>query len=96
MRTIKLILTLAVGLLVLLLGVLFTIHNTDKVSIDLIWFQLPEASLSLWLIGFFVAGTLLGMILTSIRSLMLSARLSSTNRKQRKTEEQLKRLQQPN
>ena len=96
MRTIKLILTLAVGLLVLLLGVLFTIHNTDKVSIDLIWFQLPEASLSLWLIGFFVAGTLLGMILTSIRSLMLSARLSSTNRKQRKTQEQLKRLQQPN
>ena len=96
MRTIKLILTLAVGLLVLLLGVLFTIHNTDKVSIDLIWLQLPEASLSLWLIGFFVAGTLLGMILTSTRSLMLRARLSSTNRKQRKTEEQLKRLQQPN
>lgn len=96
MRTIKLILTLAVGLLVLLLGVLFTIHNTDKVSIDLIWLRLPEASLSLWLIGFFVAGTLLGMILTSTRSLMLSARLSSTNRKQRKTEEQLKRLQQPN
>lgn len=96
MRTIKLILTLAVGLLVLLLGVLFTIHNTDKVSIDLIWLQLPEASLSLWLIGFFVAGTLLGMILTSTRSLMLSARLSRTNRKQRKTEEQLKRLQQPN
>lgn len=96
MRTIKLILTLAAGLLVLLLGVLFTIHNTDKVSIDLIWIQLPEASLSLWLIGFFVAGTLLGVILTSTRSMILSARLSSTNRKQRRTEEQLKRLQQPN
>lgn len=95
MRTIKLILTLAIGLMVLLLGVLFTIHNTAKVSIDLIWFQLPEASLSLWLIGFFVVGALLGMVLTSTRSLLLSARLSSTNRKQRKTEEQLKRLQQP-
>ena len=95
MRTIKLILTLAVGLLVLLMGVLFTIHNTAKVSIDLIWLQLPEASLSLWLIGFFVAGTLLGVVLTSTRSLLLRARLSSTHRKQRKTEEQLKRLQQP-
>ncbi len=96
MRKIKLILTLAAGLLVLLLGVLFTIHNTDKVSIDLIWIQLPEASLSIWLIGFFAAGTLLGMLLTSTRSIFLSARLSSTNRKQRRTEEQLKRLQQPN
>lgn len=94
MRTVKLILTLAVGLLVLLLGVLFAIHNTAKVSIDLIWIELPEASLSLWLISFFVVGTLLGAVLTSARSLMLSARLSSTSRKQRKAEDQLKRLQQ--
>lgn len=86
---------LAVGLLVLLTGVLFTIHNTAKVSIDLIWLELPEASLSLWLIGFFVAGTLLGVLLTSLRSMLLSARLKSTHRKQRRTEEQLKRLQQP-
>lgn len=95
MRTVKLILTLAVGLLVLLAGILFAIHNTTKVSIDLIWIELPEASLSLWLIGFFVVGTLLGALLTSTRSLVLSARLSSTSRKKRKAEEQLKRLQQP-
>lgn len=95
MRTAKLILTLAVGLLVLLVGVLFAIHNTAKVSIDLIWIELPEASLSLWLIGFFVAGTLLGALLTGTRSLILSARLNSTSRKRRKAEEQLKRLQQP-
>ncbi|HSG03512.1 MAG TPA: LapA family protein [Marinobacterium sp.] len=94
MRTVKLILTLAVGLLVLLLGVLFAIRNTAKVSIDLIWVELPEASLSLWLIGFFVAGTLLGSLMTGARSLLLSARLSRTSRKQRKAEEQLKRLQQ--
>lgn len=95
MRTIKLILTLAIGLLVLLAGVLFTIHNTAKVSIDLVWIQLPEASLSLWLVGFFVAGTLLGMLLTSTRSLFLRAKLSNVHRKQRRAEEKLKRLEQP-
>lgn len=95
MRTVKLILTLAVGLLVLLLGVLFAIRNTAKVSIDLIWIELPEASLSLWLIGFFVIGIALGVVLTSARSMLLAARLSRTSRKQRKAEEQLKRLQQP-
>lgn len=95
MRTVKLILTLAVGLLVLLLGVLFAIRNTAKVSIDLIWVELPEASLSLWLIGFFVIGIALGVVLTSARSMLLAARLSRTSRKQRKAEEQLKRLQQP-
>lgn len=94
MRTVKLILTLAVGLLVLLLGVLFAIRNTAKVSIDLIWIELPEASLSLWLIGFFVIGIALGVVLTSARSMLLAARLSRTSRKQRKAEEQLKRLQQ--
>lgn len=95
MRTVKLILTLAAGLLVLLLGVLFAIRNTAKVGIDLIWIELPEASLSLWLIGFFVVGIVLGVVLTSARSMLLAARLSSTSRKQRKAEEQLKRLQQP-
>jgi len=95
LRTVKLILTLAVGLLVLLLGVLFAIRNTAKVSIDLIWIELPEASLSLWLIGFFVIGIALGVVLTSARSMLLAARLSRTSRKQRKAEEQLKRLQQP-
>ena len=94
MRTVKLILTLAVGLLVLLLGVLFAIRNTAKVSIDLIWIELPEASLSLWLIGFFVIGIAMGVVLTSARSMLLAARLSRTSRKQRKAEEQLKRLQQ--
>jgi len=94
LRTVKLILTLAVGLLVLLLGVLFAIRNTAKVSIDLIWIELPEASLSLWLIGFFVIGIALGVVLTSARSMLLAARLSRTSRKQRKAEEQLKRLQQ--
>ena len=94
MRTIKLILTLVIGLAVLLIGVLFTIHNTDKVSIDLIWFKLPEASLSLWLIGFFVAGTLMGIILTSTRSLLLRARLSALHRKQRQAEEKLRRIEQ--
>lgn len=94
MRAIKLVLTLVLGLAVLLFGVLFTIRNTAKVSIDMIWLELPEASISIWLIGFFVAGALFGVLMTSTRSLLLSARLGQVNRKQRKTEAQLQQLQQ--
>ncbi len=67
--------TLVVGLLclaVLLLGILFTIHNTEKVSIDLVFFQLPEASVSVWLIATFVLGGFLGVLLSVMTVLMLS------------------------
>ena len=94
MRVIKLVLTLLLGLAVLLFGVLFTIRNTSMVSIDLIWIELPQASLSIWLVGFFVAGSLFGVLMTGTRSLLLSARLGQMNRKQRKIEAQLQQLQQ--
>jgi len=94
LRVIKLVLTLLLGLAVLLFGVLFTIRNTSMVSIDLIWIELPQASLSIWLVGFFVAGSLFGVLMTSTRSLLLSARLGQMNRKQRKIEAQLQQLQQ--
>jgi len=94
LRVIKLVLTLLLGLAVLLFGVLFTIRNTSMVSIDLIWIELPQASLSIWLVGFFVAGSLFGVLMTGTRSLLLSARLGQMNRKQRKIEAQLQQLQQ--
>ena len=83
MRAVKLLITILLALAVLLTGVLFTIHNTTPVVIDLVWIKLPEASLSIWLISTLVVGVLIGMVLTSARSLSLRVRLMSSNRKQR-------------
>jgi uncharacterized integral membrane protein len=92
-RAIKLLITILLALAVLLTGVLFTIHNTTPVVIDLVWIKLPEASLSIWLISTLVVGVLIGMVLTSARSLSLRARLMSSNRKQRIAEQKLETLQ---
>ena len=54
MRWLKLFLLLLVCFVILFIGAAFAWHNTDKVSIDLLFFELPQASLSLWLIAFFV------------------------------------------
>lgn len=81
MRWIK---TLLVGLLclaVLLIGIMFTIHNTEKVTIDLVFFQLPEASLSLWLIATFVLGGFMGILLSVMSIILLRTRLGSARRR---------------
>lgn len=93
MRAIKLFIAIVLCLLVILVGVLFTIHNTTRVDIDLIVFRLPEASLSLWLAAAFGVGVLVGVLLTSFRNLTLRMRLNSAGRQQRKTEIQLQKLQ---
>lgn len=87
--------TLIVGLLclaVLLIGIMFTIHNTDKVTIDLVFFQLPEASLSVWLIATFVLGGFFGVLLSVMTVLMLRTRLGSARRKIASTQKELDQL----
>ena len=93
MRSIKLLITLTLALVILLVGVVLTIHNTTPVSIDLVWVTLPEASLSLWLMTALVSGLLAGMALTSTRILTLRARLLSTARKLRIAENKIDSLE---
>nr|WP_256558013.1 LapA family protein [Marinobacterium sedimentorum] len=78
MRTLLLV---VLCLVILFVGILFTIHNTDKVSIDLILVQLPQASLSLWLIAAFVCGGVLGILLSSVAVLGLKTRLRSARKR---------------
>ncbi|MEH6444601.1 MAG: LapA family protein [Oceanospirillaceae bacterium] len=89
MRWLKMLLVLIICILVLLVGVLFTIHNTDKVAIDLIFVQLPQASLSLWLIAFFVAGGILGTILSTFAILGLKTKLNISRRKEQAVSKEL-------
>lgn len=81
MRWLKMFIVLLISIVVLFVGIMFTIHNTDKVAIDLIFIQLPEASLSLWLIAFFVSGGVLGTILSTFAVIGLKTKLNLSNRR---------------
>jgi len=80
-RWLRTLLLIILCLVFLFVGMLFTIHNTDKVSIDLILVTLPQASLSLWLIAAFVCGGVLGLLLSSVAILGLKTRLRSARKR---------------
>jgi uncharacterized integral membrane protein len=80
-RWLRTLLLIILCLVFLFVGILFTIHNTDKVSIDLILVTLPQASLSLWLMAAFVCGGVLGLVLSSFAILGLKARLRSARKR---------------
>ncbi len=65
MRVLTAILSIIFGLLVLLFGLAFIVHNQAMVSVDLLFIRLPEWNLSLWLIVFFVAGGVSGLTLSA-------------------------------
>lgn len=81
MRWLKLLLLLILCLVILFAGIMFTVYNTQKVSIDLVLIQLPQASLSLWLIAFFVVGGILGTVLSTFVIVSLKTKLSFARRK---------------
>lgn len=92
MRLIKTLLVILLCLLVIFIGVMFTLHNTTEVAIDLIFIQLPAASLSFTLIATFAAGTLLGLLLSSVVVFALKTRLGSAKRKISTTQKELDKL----
>ncbi|WP_114418460.1 lipopolysaccharide assembly protein LapA domain-containing protein [Marinospirillum perlucidum] len=63
MRLIKSIFTALVVLALLLLGIWFTLRNQAQVPLDLLFIQLPENSLALWLVLSLICGALLGLFL---------------------------------
>ena len=81
MNWLKNLLTIVLALIIIGVGILFTIHNTEQVSIDLVFVQLPEASLSLWLIAAFVVGAASGIALSVVSILSLKTRLRASQRK---------------
>ena len=83
------ILLLAVGFI----GVMFTVNNTDKVSINLIVATLPEASLSIWLLCFFAAGAIASLFLSSLWLVVLKTKLRASRRRELNIKRQLEQAQ---
>lgn len=79
-------------LLFLFVGVMFTINNTQLVTVDLVLIKLPEASLSLWLVATFILGGVLGMAISVVSVLLLRTRLRAERRRVTKAQKELDQL----
>lgn len=83
MRLIKSLFTFVLVVLLLLLGIWFTLRNQAQVPLDLLFIQLPENSLALWLLLSLLAGVLFA-------TLLLTPWLTHSKARQVKLERQLK------
>lgn len=81
MRFVKTLLVLILGIAFLYCGWTFAVLNTELVTIDLFFYTLPQASLSVWLMAAFVLGGIVGIIISSLALVTLKLRLQNARRK---------------
>ncbi|MCV6611604.1 MAG: LapA family protein [Amphritea sp.] len=81
MRFVKTLLVLILGIAFLYCGWTFAVLNTELVSINLFFFTLPEASLSVWLMAAFVVGGIAGVLISGLALMTLKLRLQNARRK---------------
>ena len=92
MRWLKGIFLAIILLLVLLVGILFAVNNQQTIPLNLIWTELPPASLSLWLLSALAIGVLLGMLAMTGVYLRLRALLTRAQRHNQQQRKELDRL----
>jgi len=66
MRWIKRIVTALILMTVFYWSLLFRVENTSEVPLSLVFFTLPEASLSVWMVIAFACGVGLSLLLSTI------------------------------
>ncbi|WP_083704887.1 LapA family protein [Motiliproteus sp. MSK22-1] len=92
MRLIKTIIAVVLAVLLVMLGILLTVNNQQLVSIDLVFIQIPQASLARWLIASFLLGALVSMIFGSLAVVALKTRLRRANRQLNSSNRELDKL----
>ena len=93
MKLIKALLFFVICMVALVVGVLFSARNSQAVSLDLIFFQLPPLSMAIWLLLSLVTGMLLcAFIYTFVtfklkrHNAQLQRQLAKLNQKKSQTE----------
>ncbi|SFU72760.1 lipopolysaccharide assembly protein LapA domain-containing protein [Halomonas korlensis] len=92
MRWLKGLILAIILLAVLLVGILFAVNNQQALPLNLIWLELPEASLSVWLLASLTVGVLLGMVAMSGVYLRLRTLLTRAQRHNHQQRKELDRL----
>jgi putative membrane protein len=91
-RLIKTLLGIAFAAVLIVVGMLLTVNNQQLVSIDLVFLQIPQASLARWLIASFLTGAVLSLILGSFAMVAMRARLRRTTRQLNSSNRELDKL----
>lgn len=92
MRVLKALLVVSAVFLLLLVGVLLTVNNQQQVVLDLVFVQLPQASIARWLVLSFLAGAVISFFVASVTVMVMKARLAQTRRSVKQLERQLDKL----
>lgn len=92
MRWLKKLIIVVLCLIVAFIGVSFAWLNTDKISVDLFFVTLPEASLSLWLMASFVIGGVAGVSATAVGLMFVKTQLRAAKKKVEQANQELDRL----
>ena len=92
MNGLKRILLVILLLLVLILGILFSIQNSALISLDLLLVELPEQRLALWVLLAFAVGGVIGMLISAFAIIRLRSRLLFLQRKLDKHDKELAKL----
>ncbi|MDI5936404.1 LapA family protein [Halomonas sp. M4R5S39] len=92
MRWLKGLILAIILLAVLLIGILFAVNNQQALPLNLIWIELPAASLSVWLLAALACGVFLGMLAMSGVYLRLRTLLTRAQRHNQQQRKELDRL----
>ena len=83
MKWIKSLTLLSIVVILLFIGILFAIHNRQIVAVDLIFVQLSEKSVALWILISFTMGMLIGFITSGMTIIYLKSQLALLKRQQK-------------
>jgi len=89
MKLLRNLLTIAVLIAMVAIGVLFALQNKAPVPLDLLVYTFEPQSLALWVLGAFAIGGVLGMLVSSVLLVKTRAALGSSRRQLEKTKQQL-------
>lgn len=92
MRWIKGLILAIILLVVLLVGILFAVNNQQAIALNLIWAELPAASLSVWLLATLTVGVIVGMLAMLGVYVRLKARLARSERHNKQQSKELDQL----
>lgn len=92
MKWIKSLLTLVTIVLVFVWGILFASENVQLVALDLVVWQLPAARVSIWVVGGFAIGGILGLVMGLVMIARLKAQKLKVSRELARCQKELASL----
>lgn len=93
MKTLRRLLLIVLAIVVIVFGVLFSLQNQAVISVDLLLPEPLQNTTAFWVLGSFVAGVLLSLLVFSLLFLQAQQRNVRLNLKLKSLQRQLAKLE---